>query len=164
MIKRAPMAMTYPEPHKNVTGIDRAGDPLVSLEDDVVPIRDLIGALAHHLYSVVLAPRTSNAEKLHKRITNPRPQDRVVVLDSVRRRDPDSYRGVGYLIAHRAEWWTTDEEWERQKSNGEVYPDEPRPAEPDAWYIQYGPAPADVCRWVNCTVLAVPGPQDRWTC
>ena len=39
---------------------------------------------------------------------------------------------------------------------GEVESDEDRAVEPRACYVQYGPEPVDVCRWTNCTLVAIP--------
>jgi hypothetical protein len=119
----------------------------------VLPLMDL-------LYRASLSNTPACAD-LHQRLTHPTVGDPVIVLDArhawVRDHTADAvWRGVGYLVARRAEWWTSDEEWERAIRDGEVFEDEPRMVERDACYVQYGPDPADVCRWVNCDVAAVP--------
>jgi hypothetical protein len=63
--------------------------------------------------------------------------------------------GFGILIAHREEWAQTDEEYQQSIDAGEVGADDKRWRD-SAWYVQYGPQPDDVCRWVNCSFIAVP--------
>lgn len=143
----------YPEPHEGIAGIQRPGDPLLTSEDAA----SLVAGLTRHLYSATLLGFAPKLRAIYERMTAPQPGDQVVVLDSIRARDPDTrWRGTGYLVTHRAEWWTTEEEWERDKAEDGSLTDGDRLVEHDAWYVQYGPNAEDVCRWVNCTVLAVP--------
>lgn len=154
---------SYPQPREGITGVDRAGDPLVSLDDTALLVVDALGTMAMHLRRATLGRVHPTGEAIRDRLTTPQPGDLVVVSDSIGDRDPDTRRrGLGYLLEHRAEWWTSDEEWARAIRDGEVYLTDPRMVERDAWYVQYGPAPVDVCRWVNCEVLALPRPGDRW--
>lgn len=150
--------MTLLQPHEGIVGTDRAGDLLLSLEEANVHVRDLVAHLAYKLYRATLvgqpAPRIA---ELHTRMTAPVPGDLVLVIDSIYACDLDTrVKGLGYLVARRAEWWTTDEVYAAELAED---PDVERLVERDAIYVQYGPAAADVCRWVNCTVVAAPSKE-----
>lgn len=149
---------TLPEPHEGVAGTDRAGDPLLVSGET----KAIIARLTRHLWSANLGrpPHTLYYEQ-YERMTAPRPGDPVVVLDTVTMtRHPDYRRyqdhGVGYLVLTRTEWWTTHEVWEQEKAEDPSLTDDDRMIEREVWYVQYGPDPADVCRWVNCQVVAIP--------
>jgi hypothetical protein len=156
--------VTYSQPHQGVAGEDRHGDPLLTLDDAGLRASDMVATLAWHLRRATLVGNpVPIVRTMGNRMQKPQPGDLVVVSDSIWHRDPDTRkRGVGYLVLHRAEWWTSDAQYQREVADGAVYPDEPRMVEPNAWYVQYGPAPADVCRWVNCDVIALPQHGDRW--
>src|SRR5690606_34284959 len=63
------------------------------------------------------------------------------------------------FLGEREEWTCSHEEWradvERSRQEGETYTLEDR-ATVKAMYVQYGHAAQDVCRWVNCSVMALP--------
>jgi hypothetical protein len=149
--------VSYLQPHEGIQGTERSGDGLLRLDN--TSARDVIATLAYHLYMATLVGHAASmVNDLRERMTNPQVEDLVVISDARSNQIPE---GVGYLVAHRAEWWTTDEQWEADKAESSLA-DEDRMVERDAWYVQYGPNPADVCRWVNCLPLAVPGAGDRW--
>jgi hypothetical protein len=156
-------AVQLPEPG-GVAGVDRHGDLLVSLDDSCLPMVDAIGATAATLWRAGLGRTHPAGESIFKRMIAPQPGDLVVVRDSIAHRDPDTRRrGLGYLVTVRAEFATTRSVWEREIRDGEVDPDlDQRRVEREAFYVQYGPAPADVCRWTNCDVLALPAPGSQW--
>lgn len=148
----------YLQPHEGIHGEDRSGDPVLESQE----VSDLVAGLAWHLRRVILVPHSSIQTQLNERLNEPHPGNLVVVRDAIRHPDPDArFRGVGYLIDRRVEWWMRDEQWETYKADGTVYPDDPRPVL-HASYVQYGPAPGDVRRWVNCDVLALPRFGERW--
>lgn len=144
---------TLPEPHEGATGIDRADDPLLASGETKL----IIARLTRHLWQANLARSPSSVfYDLYGRMTNPRPGDPVVVIDIVMSNNPEYHdHGVGYLVLSRTEWCETHAEWTRLKAE-EGYSDDDRTSEREVWYVQYGPAPADVCRWVNCQVVTIP--------
>lgn len=64
-------------------------------------------------------------------------------------RDPSPYRSFGYLVANRQEPLYDTAAWEEVKDEFEVCPMQ------RVYYIQYGPAPEDVCRWEDASCLAI---------
>ncbi len=73
-------------------------------------------------------------ERMRQKMTHPLTGDRVVVFDSMFGKDDDTvWKGSGILLGTEP-----DNEWDK------------------AWLIKYGPNEADVCRWTNCRVLAIP--------
>jgi hypothetical protein len=147
----------WPEPHEGIAGIDRSGDWLLSLDERAVAHRDALAGLSRHLYDACLVGNPApKVVEMRERISEPAPGDFVWVLDAVGHRDVDTrVKGTGFLVAARREWWTTTAEWERMLADDERYADDERDTDM-AWYVQYGPDPADVCRWTNCTVLVAP--------
>jgi hypothetical protein len=152
--------MSYPEPHEGITGVARAGDGILESES----ASSLAAVLASHLHRATLVgnPAPMVAE-MNRRMLSPQPGDRVVVLDSMFRQDPVTrFQGVGHLVAVREEWASTAAQWAAEMEDDLSLTDEARWIERNAWYIQYGPEPVDICRWTNCQVIAFPGPGERW--
>lgn len=145
--------MTYPQPHEDIVGIDRSETDLLSLADEAFTRRQMMMGQALLLHSACLVGhRAPIVERMWQRITHPEIGDLVMATDH-RTRD---YKAFGYLVEARKEWWTTDEEWEKSVAEDPDYYDEgDRPID-YAYYIQYGSAPVDVCRWTNCTIFMVP--------
>jgi hypothetical protein len=52
----------------------------------------------------------------------------------------------------REEWASTEEDWRADELDADPLD---RPIENRAYYIQYGPNAADICRWTNCSLLAI---------
>lgn len=154
----------YKQPHEGVAGTDRSGDDLLSLDERALPARFALIAMARHLQTATLVGNQAPIVKeIYQRITNPRVGD-LVVESSLGVWTTDPHRKVpafGYLIEKRREWWHTDDEWSALLAEDpDAYGDDPRPTD-EAWYVQYGPAPSTVYRWVNCSFLAVPiDPQE----
>jgi hypothetical protein len=153
----------WPEPHEGVVGVDRSGDWLLSLDERAVAHRDAILGLAYHVWSATsVGSPAPVVERMDERLRNPVPGDFVWVIDGgldSRKRDLDRrIKALGFLVVARREWWTTTAEWERMLADDERYADDERDTDM-AWYVQYGPDPADVCRWTGCTVLVVPVDQ-----
>jgi hypothetical protein len=160
-----PGGTRLPQPHEGVTGIDRSGDWLLSLDEGAIVHRDVILELAGAVHRASWVGSAAPAvEALRDRVRDPRPGDLVWVLDGALSRDVDTrVKSLGFLVVCREEWAATDADHERLWVEGqhEVYDDRAaydadRFVEHEAWYVQYGPGPADVCRWTNCTVYSAP--------
>lgn len=148
------------QPHEDVTGIDRTGDDLLSLDERGAAHRRALIALAHHLQTAVsVGSPAPVVERMGSRIRSPQIGDFVVETSRVLllgpRVDVDTMlKGSGFLVEHREEWWHADEEYERlQAEDPESYDERMTDR---AWYVQYGPEPGDICRWTNSSFLAVP--------
>lgn len=156
--------MTYMQPHEAVRGVDRDSF-LLSLDPAALEHREALISMAMLLRKTTLvghpAPIVSDIDK---RITSPAVGDLVVEVSVLYRQDVEAkFKGIGILIERRKEWMETDEEWEAAKAEeaefraaaGITGDDEDRMTD-DAWYIQYGNSAADICRWVNCSFVALP--------
>ena len=144
---------TLKQPREDIVATDRP-DALLSLEDDNWPARALIMRLALELYGASLIGNApTGIRELRARMTNPQPGDLVMELSTAYqvKRGRVPIEGLGYLLETREEWWHTDEEWASQREDW----GDPRPTDVVS-YVQYGPAAADVCRWVNYTLIVVP--------
>ncbi|MEU3507658.1 hypothetical protein ABZ733_06980 [Streptomyces longwoodensis] len=148
----------YPQPREGISGAARTEDDLLSLNDKAIARRFMMMGTVRALHSAVLvgnpAPKVA---AMYARMTDPRPGDLVMEITSSGRRDIDAkIKGFGILIDHREEWMTTDEEWTAMLAEDPGLCDEAGRSHDHAWYVQYGPAPEDVCRWVNCEFIAIP--------
>lgn len=154
--------MTYryvKQPHEDVTGTERR-DWLLSLDEQAVPHREAIAALAMHLWAAVMVDHSPRQKWMRERIGNPRPGDYAVELTSCRRSDPQiRLKRFGVLIAARREWMHTDAQWAALLGEGEYSEDEGRPEE-TVFYLQYGPHAADICRWSDAMAITVPVDMD----
>lgn len=149
----------YPQPREGVTGTDRADDDLLALDDKAIARRLMMIGTAKALHTATLVgnPAPVVAE-MYARMRDPRPGDLVMEVGvPFRRNDPDGQiKGFGILIAHRKEWASTDAEWAATLAEEpDLVADEDRMHD-HAWYVQYGPAAEDVCRWTNCEFIAIP--------
>ena len=168
--------MNLLQPHEGIRGVER-DEAFLSLDPSMIDVRETVRIVAQHLYSATLVGHPAPmVRRIYDWMKHPRPGDLVVEestayypIERKRNRFPDNwpFERLGYLITVREEWAETDEEWETWKErtrqaniDANIDPefglDEPRSIEPAAWYIQYGPFPAAVCRWVNCSFIAVP--------
>ena len=153
------------QPHEDVVGqvLDNLGD-LLCLSDEAQAHRSLIVSTAHLVLKACLSGMpTPSQREIDKRMRNPRVGDLVFEESSFW----GSYRkghlqegnawckGFGFLVEDRLEWAQTDELWEQLTSEGAFDVGEDRPTD-RAWYIQYGPSPEDICRWVGASVVAIP--------
>lgn len=149
----------WPQPHEGVTGAERSGllARLLGLDEASLEVRFFVVQLADHLWDATRvgepAPKVS---RMYDRINAPQPGDLVAEMSAVYRQEA---RGVGILLVDRWEWWTTDEEWQREKAEDADLTDDDRSVD-HAWYVQYGAAPDDVCRWTNCSFSVVPTTRD----
>lgn len=153
----------YKQPHEGITGADRGGDDLLSLDMSAVAHRDAIIAIARHLRSACLVGHPAPiVERMSQRMRNPRPGDLVFEPTmSASRRVDTRIKALGYLIEKRIEWRRTDEEWAADKTEDGGLTDEDRMTD-KVWYVQYGSNPVDVCRWTNCTFEMIPVDLDMF--
>jgi len=133
----------------------------LALTDDQQTLRQQVVRVARQALDADLPP--TERRRIWDRMIHPGPGDLVVEVATSHRVtqpgfDPlasDWYRGVGFLIAVRDEWAHTADEFAAGRDEWGYGPDE-RPVERRVFYVQYGPAPVDVCRWVNADFYAVP--------
>ncbi|HWB34526.1 MAG TPA: hypothetical protein VHA75_00725 [Rugosimonospora sp.] len=144
------------QPHEDIRGASRS-DYLLSLDEQAVAHRDALIAMAKHLKSACLVGNPAPVvQRMYERITHPQPGDLVVEATTLYRADPDTrIKSLGILVEHREEWWTTDEQWEADKAEDGTLTEDDRLTD-HAWYVQYGPDPEDICRWVNCDFIVLP--------
>lgn len=144
-----------------VRGSQLAGDlaAILSPEEETMPARRALIAMSANLKRATLvgSPAPIVAD-MGDRLRKPQPGD-LVVEDSqghylARKQVGDWYRALGVLLLQRREWVSTDGDW-RAEMAAEGYGEDERVSE-DVTYIQYGPAPEDVCRWHNCEFRMVP--------
>lgn len=164
------------EPHEGITGAER-DDDLLDLTPEALRRRLIMCAMAKGFHDAVgvgnAAPRVQRMnERFNRPFTGPhnfRPGDLMIetsALYGAPSRDGWE-RGFGIYITDRQEWATTLGEYEEWIEEERTYYEDTTydfdPKSPDwarhtdhAWYIQYGSNPGDVCRWTNCSFLAVP--------
>lgn len=148
------------QPHEGVAGEERPDDPVLTMTPAA---KKVLATVVYRLYGETLmgTGQSPKTRELYTRMKTPQVGDYVIVGDILSgwmtRNDPelDHFRkGVGLFLGDRREWWTTDEEWERELRDGERYEDDERSTD-HAWYVQYL-TDGSVCRWVNCELLAIP--------
>jgi hypothetical protein len=149
------MSAGLPQPYEGVTTTDREGDDLLSLDPKALPRRAAMAALAMCLWNaVVVGEPAPLVARMWERMRDPRPGD--LVLETSRYYlDYANAEAFGVLVAHRMEWWDTDEEWARLRRYRERDKNDKRPTD-TAWYVQYGPSRHHIYRWVNATFITVP--------
>lgn len=156
-----PESRQYPQPFEGITGTLR-DDFLLSLDVRAVAHRDALIAMAHHLRTAIYVGHPAPVvQEVQQRVRNPRVGDLVVECTKAIRSPDRNVRlqGLGILLAHRMEWYESDEEWEKYKADetqygGEV--DENERTTDEAWYLQWGNNPGHVFRWHNAEFMALP--------
>lgn len=153
------------EPHEDIAGTVR-DDDLLDRDDASLARRNIMIVMAKALHDALLvgnpAPRVKRMYDRFGR-DNARPGDLVVEVSTLHDHEP---RGFGILVDHREEWACTIEqhneaiEKDRQDhieyhGNDDEFEAWARGTD-TAWYVQYGTKPGDVCRWTNCSFVAVP--------
>jgi hypothetical protein len=151
------MTSNYKQPHEGIVGMDRTGDPLVTLDDELLPVRAALITVSGHLQTATQVGNPAPVvQRMNERLRSPQVGDLVVEQGKAAfMRAADWYRGFGYLVERRREWWVTDEEWEAEKREDETLSDANRSVD-EAWYIQYGSDAGDVCRWTDCSFRVIP--------
>lgn len=146
------------QPHEDVRGVDRTGNDFLSLDESGVYHRDVLMALARHFYAAIrVGDPAPVVQRMYVDVVNPKVGDLVVEnAKGFYAKDLDTrIKALGFLVERRREWWQTDEEYQKALDAGEMDPDDERPTD-EAWYVQYGPNPGDICRWANCNFIAIP--------
>ncbi len=156
--------MNYPQPREGIVGTLRDQDDLLSLDEKAIPRRAMMAATAMCVQDAVLVGNpVPSVKRIRERMSNPQVGDLVLETSRFYR----SYLQVesfGILLARRAEWAQTDDDWNQEitreieaaKEWGYTYQPEARPIDRDTWYVQYGPQPDDICRWHNCSFITIP--------
>jgi hypothetical protein len=158
----------FSQPYENVRGVDRTRDDLLSLEDGALGRRAVILTLAYQLWLATLrGSHTEEGRAAYDRMDKPRMGDLVAEMGTARHpllgtleQQNSTVEGFGIFLGEREEWTCSHEEWriEVERVRGEEgteYTLADR-ATMKAMYVQYGPSPRDICRWVNCSVIALP--------
>lgn len=164
----------WPEPHEGIIGVQRDEDDLLNLSDEALERRKIICAIAYAFSSAMSVGNPAPVvQSLSKRFgwswleddqsSGPQIGDLVIETTALYGYPGDRHRtGFGILLDKRTEWWTTKEEYDALLAEeASVYEDpsefEPYPRITDtAWYVQYGSNPEAVCRWTNCSFIALP--------
>lgn len=164
--------MTYPQPREGIHGTDMADSWLLSLDEQAIPHREALLNLALHLRTAIMVGNPAPVvRRMGDRMRHPQPGDLACSTDVLYRRDPDDrLKGLGIFLGEREEWATTDAEWrsfcnhERAHWAGDPDADEmtalttslDNRARDRAYYLQYGPSAADICRWTNSEAMMIP--------
>lgn len=149
------------QPREDISG-SPLSDDLLSLDERAIAHRDALISMAKLLHTACLVGNAAPVvTRMYDRMKEPRPGDLVVERTSAMysRNPDDKLKGFGILIETRTEWASSDEEWAAQLAEEAVLVEDDR-STVTAWYIQYGPAPVDVCRWTNCEFIALPYKDD----
>jgi hypothetical protein len=155
------MTETWPQPFEGIRGTDLSRHWLLSLDEQAVPHREALIAMAHHLRTATLVGSPAPVvRRMSDRLRQPEPGDLVVTTEVMHGRpDPDDrLKGLGVFLAGRKEWAETDAQWEAYKAEnygGSTLADEDRMTD-TVFYIQYGPDPGDICRWHNSEAVVLP--------
>lgn len=127
------MTDDLPEPYEGINGTVRAGDDLLSLEEEAMPRRRTMIMMGMTMRSATLVGNAApNVGRLRERMMNPEPGDLVIETSSARRKDSE-HHGIGILLARR-----------RERDEADVF------------YVQYGPGERDIARWANSEFAALP--------
>jgi len=148
---------TWPQPYEGITGTARAEDDLLSLDDIAIPRRMLMIRMAECLSRATLVGSPAPVvARMRARMDNPKPGD-LVVARFISRDEDSLIKGFGILLAHRREWWSSDEDWAAEMAaEPEALRGDGNRCTDDIWYVQYGPQERDICRWSNASFLAIP--------
>jgi hypothetical protein len=155
------MSGPWPQPFEGILGqgADLSGHWLLSLDEQAVPHREALIAMAHHLHTATLVGDPAPVvRRMNDRLRKPENGDLVVTTEVMHgRQDPDDrLKGFGVYLDGREEWAETDAQWEIEKAGNEGWvTDEDRMTD-TVFYIQYGQDPRDICRWHNSEVIVLP--------
>jgi len=160
--------VTPQQPYEGITPIPAEDFPF-ELDDSMLPLRMLVRFLVSELHSATLFHPGSRYREIHEQMTEPKPGDLVIEQStSYSNKFDPTLGGFGILLAKRHEWETTDEEYAKWCATRDqddraagFAPSTPEEHARDrmtdtAWYVQYGPDPENVYRWVNARCVALP--------
>jgi hypothetical protein len=164
------------EPHEGITGAQRTDD-LLDLTGEALSRRLIMCAMANAFHETLLIGNAPPiVERMRSRFCEPFassthnfvPGDLVIEVTTLYGGDRREKweLGFGTYITDRTEWASTIQEWEALIEEDKAYYDDlsnydveanlgPRSTD-HAWYIQYGPNPEAVCRFTNCSFVALP--------
>jgi hypothetical protein len=157
----------WPQPYEGVKGVDRTRDDLLVLTEAAMHRRLVMLSMASLLWGAALdGAHTETGHDLYRRMSNPGIGDLVVETVGMRSPAKVDAQGdarvvtcFGILLGSRTEWTCTDEDWQRYREEGAAdgypMPDDARMTE-EASYVQYGSSADDICRWANCSLIALP--------
>lgn len=153
----------WPQPHEGVAGVKRTRDDLLSLDPAALRRRVIILDIARSLWQATLrGAHNEYGRSAYERMSKPRMGDLVVETMGMAhpsKADRDgsalAIHSFGIMLGERTEWACTNEKWQEYVEEDSDLTDDDR-ATDTAIYVQYGPEPEDVCRWVNCSIIALP--------
>jgi hypothetical protein len=159
---------SWPQPYEGIRGEDR-DDWLLSLDERAVAHREALIAMAAHLRTATLVGQPAPVvRRISDRINAPQPGDLAVTVEVLAgRRDPDDrLTGFGIYLAGRREWAATDAQWQAFCAQEAAVSSDPGTLElicsddnratDSVFYLQYGPAAGDICRWHNSEAVVLP--------
>lgn len=157
--------MSPAQPYEGITPFPADGFPL-ELDDSMLPLRLLVRNLARELRAAAACHPGSRHQGVASVMNNPKRGDLVVEISTSYRTTLDAtLGGFGVLLERRHEWQTTDKDFalECARQDAAYGPRTPQEHAEDrftetAWYVQYGPGPEHVFRWVDAECVAVPFP------
>lgn len=140
--------MTRPAVER-LRGTDRSGDPLLSLDGACIPLRRLLLSslwYTNYLYGMAGSPIGIDWQR---RMRRPQVGELCFVTDhaiSPGAGDDTIAKSFGYFLGEQREPVYDEKEWAEVQDQYDDRKDCPTER---VFYIQYGPAPDDVCRWAN---------------
>jgi hypothetical protein len=160
--------MGWPQPYEGITGTDLTAYDLLSLDERAIAHRDTLLAMALHLNTATLVGNPAPVvERMSERIRNPRPGDLACAAEAMHRgpRADVDYRtkGLGVLLARRREYCESHQDWADLCLREGWNPLTEERMTDDAYYLQYGPEPGDICRWTNSAPVGLLTQPWSWT-
>ena len=150
--------LNWPQPYENIQGTDLSGNWLLSLDEKAIAHRDVIIVMGKHLLTATLVGNPAPVvRRMSDRMRQPERGDIAAATEVLHGRGDLDYRikGLGVFLGQRREWAETDADWEAFKAeDGCGLTDEDRTTD-TVFYLQYGPAPGDICRWHNSEPVAL---------
>lgn len=162
-------SMQHLQPHSGIQGKSLGEGHLLSLDDESVARRMEVLHRTWQRWRDILHGRLPDRDALFNCMYDPQIGDLVVeITTGSRRSGEDLVQASGILlVSGRKEWASSDEQWAQAVAEEKAAHEKAGiPFDADrfagerftdtAHYIQYGPDPQDVCRWVNCKFIAIP--------
>jgi hypothetical protein len=155
------MTGTWPQPFEGIRGAESRAW-LLSLDEKAVLHRELLISMARHLRTATMVGSPAPvARRIGERMRSPETGDLVATVEVMHGRGDEDYRlkGFGLYLGGRREWAETDEEWAACRAAETIgVPDlsDTDRATDTVFYIQYGQAAGDICRWHNSEAVVLP--------